>query len=60
MCLKTLNLPRFIQEYALPFSQFYDDFEDDRRIKNSDTELAFPKPGRRARLATDSQPQKQV
>lgn len=39
---------------------FNDDCEEDRRIKNYDTELAFPKPGRRARLATDSQPQKQV
>lgn len=60
MCLKTLNLPGFNQEFTLPFSQFYDDCEENRRIKNYDTELAFPKPGRRARLAMDSQPQKQV
>lgn len=53
-------MPGFNQEFTLPFSQIYDDCEENRTIKNYDTELAFPKPGRRARLATDSQPQKQV
>lgn len=57
---KDFEFARIQSRIYLPFSQFYDDCEENRRIKNYDTELAFPKPGRRARLATDSQPQKQV